>query len=180
MDKRTRILAILAGAAALFFIVDAMLTSLWLDPAAELSAKLEVVDAELDRANKIVARGNQTRSAWAMIQSRLDKPRNPDVPSHFHSHLDGLFGGAGLDPDIQASAPRQRDDFKEYSYEVRSELNWSQLVDLLRELHESREFLKPVRLGISSRYDKEDKLDLSLRVSTIAWAPVKKKKGRRR
>ena len=63
-----------------------------------------------------------------------------------------------------------------------TELNWSQLVDLLRELHESREFLKPVRLGINSRYDKEGKLDLSLRVSTIAWAPPvkKRKKGRRR
>lgn len=179
MDKRTRILAGVAVAAALIFVVDGVAGAIWFDPSADLSKKLQVVDAELEQAHVILARGDQIKKEWEEIRRWLDRPRLPDVPSHFHSHLDGLCGGAGLNPDIQASPPRQRDDFKEYAYEVRAELKWSQLVDLLWELHESREFLKPVRLGIDSRYDKEEKLALSLRVSTIAWAPEPKKKRRK-
>ena len=179
MEKRTRILVGVALAAVLFFIVDGVAGAMWLDPSAELSKKLEAVDAELDRAHGILARSGQIKKEWAEIQNRLDRPRLPDVPNHFHSHLDDLFSAAGLDPDIQASPPRQRDDFKEYGYEVRSGLKWPQLVDLLGELHESRQFLKPVRLRIDSRHDKGERLELSLKVSTIAWSPVQKKTRRK-
>ena len=50
-------------------------------------------------------------------------------------------------------------------------------MDLLAELQNSKEFLKPLRINISSQYEREDRLDLDLKLSTIEYSPAPLKAG---
>jgi hypothetical protein len=45
------------------------------------------------------------------------------------------------------------------------------------ELHNSKEFLKPLKMNVQSQYEKEDVLVVDLRLSTIEYAPVPVKAG---
>ena len=62
-------------------------------------------------------------------------------------------------------------DFKEYVVDFKLQLPWEKFVTLLEELHNSREFLKLIRLNIASQYEREDRMDVDLRVSTIEFDP---------
>jgi hypothetical protein len=68
--------------------------------------------------------------------------------------------------------PVQQGDFKEYIFDTKFKLTWAQYVDLLVELHKSTEFLKPIRMTVASQYEKEDRLDVDLEVSTIEYSPA--------
>ena len=76
--------------------------------------------------------------------------------------------------DIKGVREQQQGDFKEYVFETQIKLKWEQLGELLVALHNSREFLKPARVTVGSQYEKEERLDVDLKVSTIEYAPAKK------
>jgi hypothetical protein len=95
-------------------------------------------------------------------------------------HVGEMCDRAGGTYDIQAVQPQQvkDSDFREYPVEMKFKLTWGQLVDLLAELHNSKEFLKPLRININSQYEREDRLDLDLKLSTIEHSPVPLKAGK--
>lgn len=175
-DRRTRLLAILAATALGLLLVDRAYAALWAEPARKLDEELERARLELIKARTIVAREEAVQEDWRRLRERLER-RPADVPNHFVSHLGALAARVGGRLDITSSPPGQQGDFREYPFEMRFKLTWGQFVDLLAELHDSREFLKPLRVHVSSQYEREDRLDVDLRVSTIEFAPAPAKSG---
>lgn len=171
MDKRTKILALLTGVLVCAFVLDKAVNAFWLEPRKKLRADIDKAAQEIARSNTSLAREPEVRREWAKVQNRLNLTRTPDVHTHFLAHLGDLFEKAGVTFDVSEAQPQQQGDFKEYVYDTKFKLTWAQFVDLLVELHNSKEFLKPLRLTVGSQYEKEDRLDLELKVSTIEYSP---------
>lgn len=177
-ERRTKSLAIAAGAVLLFFLADKGYAAFWSEPWAKAKADIAAADAELARAKGVLAREAQVQEEWRKLRGLLAK-RPESVGTHLVSHLDGIFDRSGVKADISSGNSQQLPgaDFREYIFETRFKLPWGSFVDLLVELHNSREFLKPLRLNVSSQYEREDRLDVDLKVSTIEYAPQPAKPG---
>lgn len=170
-ERRTRVLALVAGAALLLFVGEKAYLSLWAEPWKRVNEEIGTADLELSRARAIVARQPVAAQDWSKIKGLLDK-RPANVGNHLVGHLESMFDRVGVKADISStSLPQQQGDFREYVFETRFKLPWGSFVDLLAELHNSREFLKLLRLNVASQYEREDRLDVDLKVSTIEYAP---------
>jgi len=174
MDRRTRILAILVGVLLAAFLADRAFASLWLEPWQQLGDQIRKTNIDLNRTKATLAGEDRVRLRWKTIHDLLEAPRVPDVQTHFMEHVGEMCDRVGGTYDIQAGPPQQvkDSDFKEYIIETKFKLTWGQLVDLLAELQNSREFLKPLRINVSSHYEQEDRLDLDLKLSTIEYSPA--------
>ena len=106
------------------------------------------------------------KTEWRRLRERMEK-RPSDVPNHFVSHLGAIAARVGGRLDITPAPSLQQGDFREYPFEMRFKLTWGQFVDLLAELHDSREFLKPLRVHVSSQYEREDRPAITPRRSAF-------------
>lgn len=177
-DKRTKLLAIVALTALSLFLLDKLVSALVIDPWTKINQDLVKTETEIKKANATLNNEATVRRDWTKIRDRLDEPRIPDVHTSFGGHLSDLFEKSGVPFDYSENPqPQQQGDFKEYIFDTKFKLTWPQLVDLLVELHNSKEFLKPLRLNIGSQYEKEDRLDLELKLSTIEYSPAPVKAG---
>ena len=176
-EQRTRILLLAAAVLVGAFLLEKTVDAFWFQPRAKLKDEIQKANQDLDRARAVMRREKDVGSSWKLVEDRLSK-RPADVPNHFVSHLGAICSRVGVGLDL-SSAPQsvQQGDFREYVFETRFKLTWGQFVDLLAELHNSREFLKPLRISIGSQYEREERLDLDLKVSTIEYAPVQPKTG---
>lgn len=178
MNKRTRVLAIAAIVVAAGFALDRAVNALVIDPLDRINAELAKTEAEIKRANATLSTEAEVRRSWNKIRDRLDEPRPPDIHTNFLTHLGDHFEKIGVTYDVSENPqPQQQGDFKEYIFDTKFKLTWPQFVDLLLELHNSKEFLKPLRMSIGSQYEKEDRLDLELKLSTIEYSPAPVKAG---
>ncbi len=175
MNRRTKVLAAAVLAVAGLFLADKILISPYLEGWRKVAAEEEKVDQEILKARTILERRQAVQQGWDKVRRLLEKPRVPDVQNHFMAHLGEISGRIGANHDVKGIRDQQQGDFKEYVYETAFKLKWEQLTGLLVELHNSREFLKPLRLAVSSQYEKEDRLDVDLKVSTIEYAPGRTK-----
>jgi hypothetical protein len=179
MDRRVKILLILAGVTAGVLIFDLAFFGPWKEAWDNAGKDLQNVEFKLQEARNTLARERTVRKRWDEVKRLLARPRKPDAQTHFVTHLRQLADRSGASFDYQWST-RTQGDFKEYVYATTFKLKWEQFVDLLRELHNSKEFIRPLRIGVASLYEREDRLDLSMKVSTIEYAPVPPKKGANR
>jgi hypothetical protein len=90
------------------------------------------------------------------------------------SSLNALSGTAGLQnlstkPGQERKIGEKR-EFAEYSVETSFQAGWESFVRLLLEIRNAKEFVKVQRLAATSKYEKEGRLDIELRVSTIGLA----------
>ena len=178
MNPRTRLLVILVGVVGSAFVLDKAVGALVLDPLGKINLDLAKTDAEIKKANTTLNSEETVRKNWSKVRDRLDQPRYPDVHTHFLSHLSDHFEKAGVVFDVSENPqPQQQGDFKEYIFDTKFKLTWAQFVDLLVELHNSREFLKPLKMNVASQYEKEDRLDVELRLSTTEYSPAPVKAG---
>jgi hypothetical protein len=178
MDKRTKLLAIATAVLASLWVLDQTVTALVLDPLKKLNEDLVKADAEIRKANTTLNSQETVNKNWNKIRDRLDLPRVPDAHTHFLTHLGEVFEKVGVAFDVSENPqPVQLGDFKEYIFDTKFKLTWAQFVDLLVELHNSREFLKPIRMTVASQYEKEDRLDVDLKISTIEYSPAPVKAG---
>lgn len=176
-DRRTQVLVGVVVAAGLAFAADRFFISKWWDGWKRLTDDIRKTDIEIAKAKAVLAREKRVFDEWAALRKKLDA-RPDDVPTHFMGHLGAICDRTGVSLDATRSPqPQQNGDFKEYVYETRFKLTWEQFVGLLASLHNSREFLKTSRIAISSQYEKEPRLDLDLKVSTIEYAPLAQKPG---
>ncbi len=179
MDRRTQVLVGVVVAAGLAFAADRFLIAPWWTAWTRLSGEIRNVDVEIGKARATLAREGRVMKDWKEVRDRLSR-RPEDVRTHFMSHLGSLCDKAGVSLDLTGSPqPQRRGDFQEYVYETRFKLTWEQFVNLLASLHNTKEFLKPSRIAISSQYEREARLDLELKVSTIEYDPVATKPGGR-
>jgi hypothetical protein len=178
MDKRRRILiagTILAVAA---FLLDKAVSALVLEPLQKINQEMTKTDAEIRKANTVVHTEETAKRNWTRIRERLDEPRPPDIHTNFLAHLGDHFEKVGVAYDVNENPqPQQQGDFKEYIFDTKFKLTWPQFIELLVELHNSKEFLKVLRMNVGSQYEKEDRLDLELKVSTIEYSPAPVKAG---
>jgi hypothetical protein len=178
MDKRTRYLAIITLVAAGAFVLDKAVSALVIDPLRKINDDLAKTEGEIRKANSVLNSQEMVSKNWNKIRDRLDQPRTPDVHTHFMTHLGDVFEKVGVVFDVSGTPQaQQQGDFKEYIFDTKFKLTWAQFVDLLVELHNSREFLKPLRMNIGSQYEKEDRLDVELKLSTIEYSPAPVKAG---
>jgi hypothetical protein len=178
MDKRTRILAILAAIVAGAFVLDKAVMALVVSPLQKINEDLSATEGQIRKANTALNSQETVTRNWNKIRDRLDQPRMPDVHTNFMTHLTEIFDKVGVVFDVSGTPQAvQQGDFKEYIFDTKFKLTWAQFVDLLVELHNSKEFLKPLKMSVTSVYEKEDRLDVDLRLSTIEYAPVPVKAG---
>ena len=176
-DRRTKVLALVAGAVLFWFMAEKAYAVLWSEPWSKVRSEIAAADVELARAKGVLAREAQVQEEWKKIRGLLAK-RPENVGTHLVSHLDSIFGRAEVKADISSgSSPQQHGDFREYVFETRFKLSWGSFVDLLAELHNSKEFLKPLRLNVASQYERDERLDVDLKVSTVEYAPLPAKPG---
>jgi hypothetical protein len=172
-DKRTRILVIATISVGGLFLLDRGVSALIVDPWSQTTKDIAKANAEIQKANTDLSHKDQVIRDWNKIKDRLDLPRPPDVHTNFLSHLGDLFQKSSVAFDVSENPQHQQQgDFKEYIFDTKFKLTWPQLVDVLVELHNSKEFLKPLRINIVSQYEKEDRLDVDLKVSTIEYSPA--------
>ncbi len=180
MDKRTRLLAIVAGAALGLFLLDKAISALVTEPWSRINQELVKTEGEIRKANSTLNTEESVRREWTKVRNRLDEPRDPDVHTSFLTHLQDLFEKAQVDVSVSENPqPQQQGDFKEYIFDTKFKLTWAQYVDLLVELNNSKDFLKILRMNVASQYEKVDQLDLELRVSTIEYSPAPVKPGQK-
>lgn len=178
MNRRTRILATAAAAVAGLFLMDKAATAFWFEPWDKVRVELGKADVEIARAKATLAREAVLKKDWADFKARLERPRTPDLNTHFVRHLGEICQRVGVTFEIAGSPqPQQTGDFREYAYDMKLKLSWGQFVDLLGELHQSREFLRVLRIAVQSQYEREDRLDVDLKLSTIEHAPAPPKPG---
>ena len=173
MDKRTRILAIVTLVALGVFLLDKAVNALVFDPLTKINQDLVKTENDIRKANTTLNSQALVMKNWNKIRDRLDQTRLPDVHTYFLTHLGEVFEKGGVQFDVSENPqPQQRGDFKEYIFDTKFKLTWPQFVDLLAELHNSKEFVKILRMNVSSQYEKVDLLDLDLKVSTIDYSPA--------
>jgi hypothetical protein len=178
MDKRRKVLLIGTIVAACAFLLDRAVNGLVIDPLQKIGQEMTKTDAEIRKANTVLNTEESVKRSWNKIRDRLDEPRPPDIHTNFMAHLGDHFEKIGVAYDVnEIPQPQQQGDFKEYIFDTKFKLTWPQFVELLVELHNSKEFLKVVRMNVGSQYEKEDRLDLELRVSTIEYSPAPVKAG---
>ena len=178
MDKRRRILVIGTLVAACAFVFDKAVSALVLDPLSKISQETTKTEAEIKKANTVLNSEETVKRNWNKIRDRLDQPRMPDVHTNFMTHLTEIFDKVGVVFDVSGTPQAvQQGDFKEYIFDTKFKLTWPQFVDLLVELHNSKEFLKVLRMNVYSQYEKEDLLVVDLKVSTIEYSPAPVKPG---
>jgi hypothetical protein len=179
-DKRTKILVLVAASALSLFLLDKVVSALVTDPWTKIGQDMVKTEAEIRKANATLNSQDLVTRDWNKVRDRLDEPRAPDIHTHFLTHLGELFDKVGVEySGSENPQPQQKGDFKEYIFETKFKLTWAQLVDLLVELHNSKEFLKILRMNIASQYEKEDRLDLELKLSTIEYSPAPVKAGQK-
>jgi hypothetical protein len=177
VNRRTKVLAIVVIAVLAAFLGDRLFTSLWWAPWQETSAKIRETDASIAKLKFTLQKEDQVSRDWDKIKKVLDKQRTPDIENHFVSHLGAICDKLSLDNNMQGTSVVRRGDFKEYVVDTKLKLTWNQYVDLLGELNNSRELLKPIKITLNSQYDKEDRIDADLRLSTIEFERVVPKAG---
>jgi hypothetical protein len=172
MDRRTQILVGVVVAAGLAFAADRFFISAWWGSWQKLTKDIRETDVEIGKAKATLAREDRVSKDWKKLREQLGT-RPEDVRTHFMSHLGSLCDKAGVSLDVTGSPQPKQNGDKEYVYETRFKLTWEQFANLLGSFHNSKEFLKLSRISISSQYEKEERLDLDLKVSTIEYGPVK-------
>lgn len=177
MDRRAKVLSWIVLLAAAGFVADRLVASLWWEPWKTAREQIQDADRQLARLNGTLKGEEKAQKDWKKVRDLLAKQRTPDVQNHFVEHLAAICDKVGVENNMQQSPPGRQGDFKEYVVDTKLKLTWAQYLDLLVELHNSRELLKPIRINISSQYDKEDRMDVDLRVSTIEWDRVPQKTG---
>ena len=177
MDRRTKVLFGIVILAAGGFLADRAFTSLWWEPWKKTRDEIRDVNQALFRTNSILTDEPKAQKDWKRVRDLLDKPRKPDVQNNFLEQLGNISDKVGATFDFQGSQQLRQGDFKEYVVDFKLKLTWEKYVDLLGELHNSRELLKPIRINISSQYEKDDRMDVDVRVSTIEFDPVAQKTG---
>jgi hypothetical protein len=178
MDKRQKILVLVTIAVAGLFVLDKVVTAFVTEPLKKINEDLVKADADIRRAGTTLNSQETVTRNWNRVRDRLDLPRVPDAHTHFLTHLGEVFEKVGVAFDVSENPqPVQQGDFKEYIFDTKFKLTWVQFVDLMVELHKSTEFLKPLRMTVASQYEKEDRLDVDLKISTIEFSPAPVKAG---
>jgi hypothetical protein len=177
MNRRTRVLVILVGVALGAFVLDSLFKSLWWEPWKKAGEDLREADLAIARLQTALKREDKVAKDWEKVKKLLDKPRVPDVENHFKEQLAAICAKAGVENNMASSTVGHQGDFKEYVVDTKLKLTWSQYVDVLGELYSSRELLKPIRITLNSKYDREDRIDADLKLSTIEFDPVLPKAG---
>ena len=170
MNRRTKVLFAVVLVAAAGFVVDKLATSLWWEPWKKTGDEIADVDKQLRGVNRTVAQEKRIAQEWKEIRDLLDKPREPDVQNHFLEHLRQICDKVGTTFNYTAVPPGKQGDFKEYVVDFKLQLTWDRYVSLVEELHNSRDLLRILKINIGSQYDREDRMDVDLKVSTIEFA----------
>ena len=178
MDKRRRILLLVTIVAAGAFLLDKAVSALVLEPLQKINQEMTKTESDIKKANTVLNTEEAVKRTWTKIRDRLDEPRPPDIHTNFIAHLGDHFEKIGVAYDVNENPqPQQQGDFKEYIFDTKFKLTWPQFIELLVELHNSKEFLKVLKMNVGSQYEKEDRLDLELRLSTIEYSPAPVKAG---
>jgi hypothetical protein len=175
MTRRSKILSAAVVGVAFLLLLDKVFLAPYTEKWKKISAEAARLDQELLKARTILAREKVVKEGWTKVKGLLDKPRVPDVQTHFVAHLGEIANSIGANFDITGGRDQQQGDFREYIYDTKFKLKWEQLGELLVALNNSREFLKPMRVAVGSQYEKEDRLDVDLKISTVEYSPVKAK-----
>lgn len=177
MNRRTKILFVIVIVAGAGFVADQLFRSIWWNPWQKTKADIRDADLALAKLKVTLHREEKVAKDWDKVKKLLDRQRAPDVENHFVEHLGTICEKVGVENSMAGGPPGRRGDFKEYVVDTKLKLTWGQYVSLLEELNNSRELLKPVRMTLSSQYEKVDQIDVDLRLSTIEFDPVAPKAG---
>lgn len=173
VDRQKLMVWGVAALAAAFF-VDRFYFTPWYDEMKKLRTDLEGVGRQLAVARATVATAPAVKAEWKVLNDRLARAKESDTLNEFVIGLGKLCADAGVS-NLSTKPGREqkvgeRGEFIEYAVETNFQATWEPFVRLLYKIACEKEFLKVQRLVITSKYEKEDRLDVELRASTIELA----------
>lgn len=172
--NRTWVLPVVVG------VVGATLfTVVYLVPRALAFAKIEKdmdkIRPSLQQARKTVQAKQAVEQEWNEVSSHLPYNKESETLNGFLIGLNVLQEVVDLkawstQPD-RAQRVGDKSEFTEYAVDTTFQTSWESFVRLMLELHNWEGPLRVQRLTVTSRYEKENRLDVHMRVSTIELAP---------
>ncbi|MBI2933087.1 MAG: hypothetical protein HYY16_15695 [Planctomycetes bacterium] len=171
---RRRILAWSVAAIAAVWLIDRIFFTPWYEEMKRLRGEIEKARQQRAIAQATIQTRKSSVDEWKVLHERLARVPGSEARNDFVSGLEALSGLAGLQNWATKVGREQKiGDFIEYSVEGSFYATWEAFVRLLLEIHNWKDFLKVQRLSVTSKYEKENRLEVDLRVSTIEPAPAR-------
>ncbi len=168
------------GVAALVAVwaVDSFYLSPWLADMKKLGDDLNIMRSKVKVARVVVSQNTAVMAEWNAVRGKLARGNDADTLQDFLTGIQLMSGHIGLSnwsskPGREQKIGEKGNEFVEYAVETSFQASWKQFVDLLKELKGWKDFVKVQRLAITSKYEKDNRLDVEMRVSTIELASAK-------
>jgi hypothetical protein len=177
MDKRQKLLAIVAAAVLVTFAVDRFALTPWLGAMEAAGKEIAQARQDLASAEEKVRLEPALSAQWKKVSEAMGKVKGDEAPNQLASLVDQLnrkhdLKKATLTPQA-AARPLEGGAFKEHVLDVSFQCSWESFVKLLIDLNNAEEFVRIAQMTVQSHYlvEKESWLDVTtLRLSTVASA----------
>lgn len=174
MSKRERTILIVVVSVIGLFLVDRFWFSPFLEARADILKQREAEEHRKDEYEAMIRQRSQRQADWRKVEAALKKQKEveTDALNHLVFNMVELTSKSGINLAVNGQGEQKTGAFREVYVETKFETDWEHLVDLLFAIHKSPELLRTRRIAIRSQYEKQAKLDVDLRVSTIEALPV--------
>ncbi len=173
MEPRAKLLAAVAALALVGYGLDRVALTPWMEAVAKAKADLAALRPKLEAAKSSLKDEARVAADWKRMGGRLESRRPEEAANQFNTMLGGLADSlklekANLKPD---PAPRAlaSTGSRQHAVDLQFRCAWEALVKLLLELNNTDEFVRVESLSVGAQA-KDGLLDVSLRLSTLAWA----------
>ncbi len=171
MDRQKLLVWIVLSAVGLW-LFDQIYFGPWSDEMRKLGDETAKMRTQVEMARRTVAARREAAADWKAVEDRIGKGRESDaVVNEFVAGLQNLSGVVGLQNwSTKVGRGQKTGDFAEHAVETSFQAGWEAFVRLLWDLRGWKDFIRVQRFVITSKYEKENRLDVEMRVSTIELA----------
>jgi hypothetical protein len=171
MADRQKLLAWGVMALAGVWLTDQLYVSPWLAERRKLTTDIKATRDLVTAAEATLAHKAGVMARWKAIDERLGRARESDARNEFVAGMRVMAELVGL-RDWQWKEGREtktgaRGEFTEYAIVTNFKAGWEPFVRLLWELRTWKDFVRVQHLAVTSKYERENRLDVELRLSTI-------------
>lgn len=177
MDKRQKLLAVIAAAVLVTFAFDRFALTPWLGAMDAAGKDIAQARQDLASAEEKVRLEPALAAQWKKVSEAMGKVKGEEAPNQLAALVDQLnrkhdLKKATLAPQATAKS-LEGGAFKEHLLDVSFQCPWESFVKLLIDLNNAEEFVRIAQMTVQSHYlvERESWLEVTnLRLSTVSSA----------